>query len=187
VSNALNRARHWNTTAEERSAAYACDTYFQGPQRIFTRAVDIDAPVSLAFRWVCQLKAAPYSYDLLDNLGRRSPRRLTPGLDHLALGQRFLGGFTLVDFETDRQVTVTTKATFMCGRIVMTIAVSPTSDASTRLVVKIGIESHARWDLLRIVPLSWGDLVMMRKQLLTLKELAERDAREDQPTGAVVV
>jgi hypothetical protein len=148
------------------------------------RAIDIEAPASVVFRWICQLKVAPYSYDLLDNLGRRSPRRLTPGAEHLALGQRFLVGFRIVEFETDRHVTAVAEAGLLCGRIGLTFSVAPTGSASTRMVVKFGIESRTRRDLLRLVPLAWGDLIMMRKQFLTLKELAERDAREGRLSGA---
>jgi hypothetical protein len=175
----FDTAWNWNATDDECRASYPCDKFVHGPHRVLMRAIDIEAPVSVVFRWICQLKVAPYSYDLLDNLGRRSPRRLTPGAEHLALGQRFLVGFRIVEFETDRHVTGVAEAGLMCGRIGMTFSVTPASPSSTRMVVKFGIESRTRWDLLRLVPLAWGDLIMMRKQFLTLKALAEKTVRED--------
>ena len=77
----------WGATAAERSAPFPCDRHVSGTSDALFRAVDVDAPAPRAFRWLCQLRVAPYSYDCIDNGGRPSPRTLTPGLEQLVVGQ----------------------------------------------------------------------------------------------------
>ncbi|MGH3508365.1 MAG: hypothetical protein ACRDO2_14295 [Nocardioidaceae bacterium] len=143
------------------------------------RAIDVDAEPDTLFRWLCQLKVAPYSYDLLDNVGRRSPRTLTPGADQLAVGQWVMIG-RIVAFEVGHSFTVLSSRTsdlLFGGPIVLTYAVEPPADraARARIVVHMAVTANSRPARLRRMFLAWGDLVMMRKQLLTLKRLAELD------------
>jgi hypothetical protein len=81
---------HWNATAAEWTVQYPCDRYVQSPRERFTRAVEVESPSETVFRWLCQLKVAPYSYYWIDNPDRRSPRSLTPEVDRLEPGQEFL-------------------------------------------------------------------------------------------------
>lgn len=155
------------------AAAYPCDAYAVVGARRGLRAVDVAAAPSVVFRWLCQLKAAPYSYDLLDNLGHRSPRTLTPGLERLEVGEP-LQVFRLVDFDLDRHLTGVTlpAAERLFGPVAITYAVRPDGER-TRLVAAMAVGRSGPLGGLRRAALAWGDLVMMRKQLLTLKELAE--------------
>jgi hypothetical protein len=176
----------WGSTAEERDATYPCDALIDRPDRVLFRAVNVGAPADLVFRWLCQLRLAPYSYDWIDNLGRRSPRQLTPGLDHLEVGQPVATMFRLASFEEGRSITFGANS-WLFGRVAMTYRAVPAdagddtgdnTDASTcRLVVKLalGWAPGLHGAVMRAV-LPPGDLVMMRKQLLNLKALAERDA-----------
>lgn len=158
--------RRWGVTAAELSERMPCDTELSGTVVICDRAVPVNAPAPLVFAWLCQLRAAPYSYDLLDNFGRRSPRRRDPELTELAAGQRFMSAFELTDFTPGAQITLRAKG------VAVTYAVRPETGAGSRLHARVRFRGPA-W-LLALPVL--GDFLMMRKQLLTLKELAEREA-----------
>jgi Polyketide cyclase / dehydrase and lipid transport len=165
--------RFWNTTAEEIVADYPAHRYASAPYRPLIRAIDVAASPSVVFRWLCQLKVAPYSYDWLDNGARRSPRELTPGTEKLAEGQRLLIA-RIVEFEPDRHITAVSLpvATTMFGAMSLTYQVSPTAFGS-RLVCCIDVTARSWAGRLRTDLLAAGDLVMMRKQLRNLKDRAE--------------
>lgn len=179
--------RVWGVTASERNATYPCDDVMRSTAPALFRGVTVHAPPSHVFRWLCQLKIAPYSYDLIDNLGRRSPRELVHGLDELEVGQPVMDIFRVASFERDRHLTLvltSRRAVRAYGRLALTYWVAPTSSGRSRLVVKLVAEApRGPATRLRLFVLSWGDLLMMRRQLLTLKELAERDAAR--ATGSI--
>ena len=62
------------------------------------------------------------------------------------------------------------------GPVAMTYAAEPAGPGS-RIVCRLVVPQDGALGWTRSRLLAWGDLVMMRKQLLTLKRLAERDAR----------
>jgi len=173
-------ARTWGSTGAERATPFPCDTRFPDADDALFRALDVAAPAPLAFRWLCQLRAAPYSYDWLDNLGRQSPCRLTRGLDELAPGQRIMFIFRLVAFARDEHLTLTLcgPSTFLFGEAALTYRVVAIAESRSRIVVKLLIRYPfwGRWRAIRAL-FAWGDLIMMRKQLQTLGGLAERMAR----------
>lgn len=167
----------WGSTAAERAATFPCDRYLPEADDALYRAVDVAAPAAVLFRWLCQLKAGPYSYDWIDNFGRQSPRHLVPGVEHLEVGQRVMV-FKLVEFEVDRHLTLLLRGSIL-GHIAVTYAVAAVRPGHCRLVVKLllryptipVLRTVCRWTA---APL---DLVMMRRQLLNLKALAERQAK----------
>jgi len=155
----------WGVRPPERTVPLPCDGLRPRAGIQADRAIGIAAPPSIVFCWLCQLRAAPYSYDILDNLGRRSPRERNPELVHLEVGQRFMTLFALQSFVADEQITLLAKG------VAVTYEVRP-DGAGSRLHVRVLFGGPTL--LARLLVL--GDLVMMRKQLITLKSLAEREA-----------
>lgn len=170
--------RHWGTgTADE---ARPCPGARFAPDSVdrWFRAVTIDAPTATVFRWLCQLKVAPYSYDLLDNRGRRSPRALTPGADRLVIGEKFMSIFKLEDFRPGVYLTLRMtdpRALRVFGPFTVVYEVQEIRSGRSRLLATLFVgDRHERGPLsaARRRALAWGDLFMMRKQLRTLKALA---------------
>ena len=171
----------WGTTAEEQLLTFPCDQFIAQPDDTLYRGVTVPARAATAFRWLCQLRAAPYSYDWIDNAGKQSPPKLTPGLEEIAVGQTAMRIFDIIAFEQDRHLTLRLKrgsnASRMFGDVVVSYSVFAEADAADRcrLLAKLIVEypSGVYGKVMRSL-LPWGDLIMMRRQLLNLKRLAEK-------------
>lgn len=166
----------WGATDDEVSRRCPADGLLPDAV-LLTRAVSVDAPAELVWRWLCQIAVAPYSYDWIDNLGRRSPQHLIEGADRLQVGQTMAFVFRLVSFEAPYQWTAMTtpKGAWLFGDVALTYAVEPDGEGC-RIVCRLAADVRGPLRRLRAEALAWGDLVMMRRQLLNLKVLAERDA-----------
>jgi hypothetical protein len=79
----------WGVSERETLRAYPCDDFVVSPTLRAWRGVRVEAPASVVWPWVAQVRLAPYSYDWIDNLGRRSPRELA-GLPELVMARRQL-------------------------------------------------------------------------------------------------
>ncbi|MFJ3233741.1 hypothetical protein [Streptomyces sp. NPDC086787] len=100
-------------------------------------------------------------------------------LPDLSVGLPFLV-FEITGFTPDEHITGVLPETLAGrhGRMAVSYTVRPHGKGS-RLVVKVVVETGGRpIRRLRRRLLALGDLVMMRKQLLTLKDLAEGTAKD---------
>jgi hypothetical protein len=157
----------WGVTDAEVARHYPCDDLVPTPAWRLWRGITVDASPAEVWPWLCQLRLAPYSYDWIDNLGRRSPRQLRglpdprPGEPFSRIGGRFDVGRVLAAAHEEHLT-----ATVMGA--VMSYVLSP-EDGATRLLLKIDIK-RADW----YAPVvAVGDWPMARRQLKNLKALAE--------------
>ena len=158
----------WGVSDAEVARHYGCGDVVRRPTLEAWRGVTVLADPGAVWARVRQVRIAPYSYDLVDNLGRRSPGELRD-VPEPSVGDPFTRAFgrdqgRVVAVVPGEELT----ATIMGAH--MSYAVLP-QGRETRLVLKV-VARPSRW----VAPAaSVGDLVMARRQLLNLKRLAERD------------
>lgn len=175
-------AYRWGALPEEWSQSFACDGVLPQCDHVMQRGVNIAAPAHVVYRWLCQMKVAPYSYDWIDNFGRLSPQSLTPNVQLLKRGEPVMTIFKLADFEPDSHVTVqmhTRGGKTVFGDVAVTYRVTAQDAGHSRLAVRLRVRYPRQgfWRCMRYL-LPWGDLIMMRRQLLNFKRLAEMSAAE---------
>jgi hypothetical protein len=162
----------WGVTQVETTRWYPCDDLVPSPVLQVWRGVTARARREYVWPWVSQIRLAPYSYDWIDNFGRRSPQNLR-GLPEPVVGESFtaaLGGRRfgrIVAVEPGDHLTAT-----IIGAVMSYVLVSLDDGQQTRLLLKI----VTRGGRLVAPLLSLGDLIMARRQLLNLAALAERTA-----------
>jgi hypothetical protein len=157
----------WGVSDGEISRAYPCDDFLVPPTVQAWRGVRVEAPVAAVWPWVAQVRLAPYSYDWLDNLGRRSPQHLV-SLPEPRTGEAFTtaGGRKrgrIVAVSPGSHLTATIMGAFMSYVLV------PEEHGTTRLLLKVVMRAP-RWAGPGLIV---GDLLMARRQLLNWRRLAE--------------
>lgn len=167
----------WGLVPNESCLEFPCDIYQKGFSDTYFRGITIYAEPEIIFQWLCQMRVAPYSYDWIDNLGRRSPQKLLPGLDQLEIGQKIMFIFDLIDFKQNNYLTFRLDKRFpkAFGDTIISYRIFPKKTNVCRLLVKIlvnypkGIPRVLLQDIF-----SFGDLIMMRRQLINFKTLSEQ-------------
>jgi hypothetical protein len=84
----MRAGRSVGVSESETLCSYPCDNYVASPVLTPWRGVHVRAPAEAVWPWVAQVRLGPYSYDWIDNLGRRSPRQLL-GLPEPRAGEKF--------------------------------------------------------------------------------------------------
>ena len=159
-------ADRWGVRDDEVTRSYPCDEFVPHPVMSAWRGVTVSAAADAVWRWVGQIRLAPYSYDWIDNLGHRSPQTLR-GLPDPIVGEPFSTGFG----RRSGRILAVTPGRALTGYIVgatMSYVLVPEGDG-VRLLLKV-VTGRGRV----IAPaVRIGDLVMARRQLLNFKLLAE--------------
>ena len=160
-------------TAEEVAATSPADVLIPKPTDRWVRCITVRASKAVVYRWLCQFTVAPYSFDVIDFFGRRSPGRLTPGADELWVGQSFLI-FSVTGFQPEEYIAGFSRPEFRgsYGEISVSYSVEETVVGMTRLRANAclgeGLGRVGR------TLLAAGDLVMSTRQLHRIRRLCER-------------
>ena len=172
----------WGATEEEVRRGLPGDDIVGTPTVAGTRAVTIAAAPEQVWPWLVQQgfgRAGWYAYRI-DNAWKRSPDRIVPEWQHLAVGDVLrtaeTGGFTVTALEVNKYwlgVIDTEQA-----HISVVQYLQQSAGGQTRLIMRFrayfapALPAWVFW--LIFDP---GDFVMMRRQMLGIKRRAERRAQ----------
>ena len=165
----------WGATPAEVSRRLPSDDLVTSPTFDATRAITLDAPPAQVWPWLVQVgvtRAGWYSYDLLDNLGRPSARRIVPELQDLTPGD-------IIPMSPNGKqgmpvLTVDAPTSMVWGEPGGTTwawQLDENDTGGTRLVTRV--RSRYRWlspSIAFSLLVEFGDIWMMRKMLLNLRE-----------------
>lgn len=196
------RMLRWGATDEEVLERFPGDEFVAGATRSATMATTIDAPPERVWPWLLQMgtdRGGWYSWDHLDNFGRKSADRLHPEWQDVAVGSRMAGKPDGSEFW---EVVALDPERFLCLRMSLDLKgryfdpsgqrprfftdstwgfqLKPLPEGKTRLIVS-GYWAFAPGFLrpvlsfLALEPSHW---IMQTRQFANLKRLAEGPATE---------
>jgi hypothetical protein len=183
--------QHWGATAAEVGRPMPGDDYVVDPLEVTTRAVTVNAPPAAIWPWLVQMgngRGGLYSYDWIDlfigALDRPSVDVVLPEYQQPRAGEimPYAKGADMVmrAVEPERALLLTLDLDGGRTRVSQSWALDPIDATRTRLVLRVRAATPvtAR-GLPALLMLDPAEFVMVRRQLLGIKQRAERLARED--------
>jgi hypothetical protein len=176
----------WGATDREVQRTMPGDDLVPHPHLVATRAVTVNAPAAGIWPWLIQMgyrRAGWYSYDWIDNDGVRV-ETIIPALQHLQVGDVMLtdasGGFRVEAIDPERSLVLAIRdadAVVSCAMMLV-----PLDLLHTRLIFRLRLRAtRSPRGLGFFLLMDAGDFVMMRKQLLGIKQRAEATGQVCQP------
>jgi len=170
----------WGATDAEVKRSMPGDEIVSKPSFNATRAVTIHAPAQNIYPWIVQMgvtRAGWYSYDLLDNLGRRSAESLLPEHQNIQIGDLIpispdgKQGMWVKYFRKNKWMLWWDKK----GDTTWIWEIHPEGENQFRLITRIRVKyrffsSAVLFNLLT----EFFDILMMRKSMLGIKRRAEK-------------
>lgn len=169
----------WGATSEEVRRAMPGDDIVEAPSFDATRSVTIKASPSDIYPWIAQMglnRAGWYSYDLLDNLGRKSVEEILPAFQNAQVGTLIPMspdnnyGMWIKDFERNKWMLWWDKkgdATWVWG-------IYPAGKSHSRLVTRVRLEyKWVSYEIFFNILIEFFDILMMRKCMRGIKRRAE--------------
>jgi len=169
-----NIVRDWGTTEQERRAEFPCDAVLSDYSEAYYRGVSVHADAPIVFRWLCQLRAAPYSYDWIDNDFKPSADQIVPEYQDIDVGDKILMmpgmGFVVQSIDHEHSIV----SVLEDGSTSWCLAVYPDGGDGTRLASRWRPKFDVTPATVMMTALAEpGTFIMEQKMLRTIRDRAE--------------
>lgn len=179
----------WGATSEEVARTMPGDSLVQDPIEVTTRAITIHAWPTHVWPWLIQMgngRGGLYSYDWLDQvfgvLDAPSSDSVIARFQELRAGDTIpIGGSAGWPVAIANPNELLVLDVHQAGaRVTWAFSLQPISPTQTRLVMRVRARLPRTWRLpLQIAVLDPAEFLMMRRQLIGIRQRAEKLARSD--------
>lgn len=166
----------WGATSEEVTSTMPGDEYLISTNFNATRAVTITAKAEEIWPWLIQIgdkRGGWYSYDIFNNHGLPSAKKIISKYQHIAVGDKVSRGLWIKDFRKNKWILL--EGNNEHGKTTWLMMLKPIDGNSTRYITRLRVQWHENTLSQRLTRLVYdmSQIIMVRKSMLEIKKRAE--------------